>query len=287
MRAWDLVQLEAGPALERSHHGFALDTVVTSAVNPGAGPTAFTTAASGDSLVVRNFALGTDYAALIQLTRRGATSGFFRVRSPLLHDNVRGVMVTTGETPSLAAMPAEFYQRLIAQDTLIAEGSGGAAETDLGILTIFYSNLVGAAARLHMRGDVSGIVKSIKPITVAVTSSATIGAWTDTVVTTTEDLTHANTDYAILGFVTNVALGWVAVKGIDTGNLRLGGPGSINVEDTSNYFVWQSDRHGIPFIPVFNSANKGGTFVSVVDSAASTAATVTLWCAELAQNLPN
>lgn len=266
--------------------GLGLDTVVTSAVNPGAGPTAFTTAASGDSLTVRNFVL-TDYARLIGLARRGATSGFIRVRSPLLHDNVRGYMFTTGETPSLLGVPAEVAQPLIAQDTLIAEGSGGAAETDLGILAIFYSNIVGTAARLHMRGDFASTIKTLKPITVAVTSSATIGAWTDTVITTTEDLTHANTDYAVLGYVTNVALGWVAIKGIDVGNLRAGGPGSINVEDTSNYFVWQSFLHNLPLIPVFNSANKGGTFVSVVDSAASTAATITLICAELSQNLSN
>lgn len=286
MRLSDLIALDTGPQLLRAHHGLAIDTVVTSAVNPGAGPTSFGVTASGDSLTVRNFALS-DYALLIQGTRRGATSGFFRVRSPLLHDNVRGIMFTTGETPSLLGLPAEVAQKLIAQDTLIAEGSGGAAETDLGILTIFYSNLVGTAARLHAMGDISGIQKSIKPITVAVTSSATIGAWVDTVITTTEDLTHANTDYAVLGYISNVALGWVALKGADTGNLRVGGPGSINVEDTSNYFVWQAFRHNIPFIPVFNSANKGSTFVSVVDSAASTAATITLICMELSQNLPN
>ena len=264
--------------------GLALDTVVTSAVNPGAGPASFTATTSGDSLTVRNFA-PSDYARLLMIARRGATSGFFRVRSPLLHDNVRGYMFTTGETPSLHAMPAEIAQPLIAQDALIAEGSGGAAETDLGILGIFYSNLLGAAARLHMRGDFASLVKSMKPITVAVTSSATIGAWTDTVITTTEDLTHANTDYAVLGYISSVALGWVAIKGIDTGNLRVGGPGSVNVEDTSNHFLWQSFLHQLPLIPVINSANKGGTFVSVVDSAASTAATITLITAELSQQL--
>ncbi len=266
--------------------GLALDTVVTSAVNPGAGPTSFGVTASGDTLTVRNFAL-TDSAKLIQLCRRGATSGFARVRSPLLHDNVRGIMITTGETPSLLAVPAEFAQPLYPQDTLIVEGSGGAAETDLAILSIYYGNLVGTAARLHMAGDISGIVKNIRPVTVSVTASATIGAWTDTAVNVTEDLLHANTDYAVLGYATSVALGWVAVKGPDIGNLRAGGPGSINVEDTSNYFVWQSFRHNLPFIPVFNSANKAGTFVSVVDSAASTAATITLILAELSQNLPN
>lgn len=265
--------------------GLAADTVVTSALNPGAGPTAFA-AVAGDSLVVRNFA-PTATAKLVQLTRRGATAGFFRVRSPLLHDNVRGIMFTTGETPSILGIPHDIAQTLYAQDALIAEGSGGAAETDLGILSIYYTDLLGAAARLHSLGDISGIYDHVKPLTVAVTSSATIGAWVDTVITTTEDLTRANTDYAVLGYVTNVALGIVAVKGPDTANLRVGGPGSVNVEDTANWFLDQARFHNVPYIPVFNSANKGSTFVSVVDSAASTAATVTLILAKLSQNLPN
>lgn len=260
----------------------AIDTVVTSAVNPGAGPAAFTTAVSGDTLVVRNFN-ATATAKLIQMHRRGGTSGFFRVRSPLLHDNVRGIMLTSGQTPSLWALPLEQEQRLYSQDTLIAEGSGGAAETDLGILVIHYSDLPGAAARLHTTADIDNLIANVKPITVAITTSATIGQWTDTVCTTTEDLTKANTDYAVLGYVTSVALGMVAVKGSDTANLRIGGPGSINVEDTSNYFVRMADYHGIPFIPVFNSANKGAFFVSTVDSAASTASTITLMCAQLSQ----
>jgi hypothetical protein len=266
--------------------GLAIDTIVTSAINPGAGPTAFTTAASGDSLQVRNFP-DSAQAKLIQMTRRGATTGFFRVRSPFLHDNVRGIMFTSGQTPSMWSIPMEVAQPLYGQDTLIAEGSGGAAETDLGILTVYYSDLIGAAARLHMRGDIVGSIKSIKNLTVAVTTSATIGQWTDTVITTTEDLSHANRDYAVLGYITNVALGYVAIKGADTSNLRVGGPGSTSMEFTSDYFIAQSDYHGLPFIPVFNSANKGSTFVSTVDSAASTAATITLVLAELNTPLPN
>lgn len=286
MRPSALLTMAAGPAFELTNHGLAIDTVVTSAVNPGAGPSAFTGTVSGDPLVIRNFN-APDTAQLIQLHRRGATSGFFRVRSPLLHDNVRGIMVTTGQTPSLWALPLEMAQRLYAQDTLTAEGSGGAAETDLGILVVYYSNLPGTAARLHTTGDITPALGNVKPITVSITTSATIGQWTDTVLTTTEDLTKANTDYAVLGFVSSVALGMVAIKGPDTGNLRIGGPGTINVEDSSNYFSRMSDYHGIPFIPVFNAANKGATFVSTVDSAASTAATITLICVQLSSNLPN
>src|SRR5215472_567148 len=157
----------------------ALDTIVTSAVNPGAGPASFTTAVSGDSLTVRNFPQSAT-ARLIQLYRRGATSGFFRVRSPFLHDNVRGIMFTSGQTPSLFPLPEEVSQVLYAQDTLIAEGSGGAAETDLGILVIHYSDLPGISAVLKMSSDVNPAMVNVKPITVAITTSATIGQWTDT-----------------------------------------------------------------------------------------------------------
>lgn len=262
-----------------------IDTVVTSAVNPGAGPATFLPGGSGDSTVVRNFN-PPDTAKLVGITRRGATAGFARVRSTLLHDPTRGIMFTTGQTPSLWSIPQEVAELLQAQDALIVEGSGGAAETDVIALHILYSNLPGGGGRLFMPGDVYPLISHIKPITVAVTSSATIGNWSDTVITTTEDLTKANTDYAVLGYVTNVALGVVAIRGADTGNFRVGGPGSINIEDTSDYFITMSNFHGVPYVPVFNAANKGSTFVSVVDSAASTAATITLICGQLSRPLP-
>lgn len=263
--------------------GLAVEVISSFATNPGATFTA-TTISPGDSFNVRNFAV-TDTAFLLNLIRRGATSGAARVRSPLLHDNVRGIAITTGQTPSIFGLPRELSQPLYAQDRLIVEVTGGAAETDLALLVIYYSNLLGVSARLHLRGDIEGNVKSIKPLTVAVTNSATIGTWTDTVITTTEDLTHANKDYAVLGYITDTALAAVAVKGIDTGNVRVGGPGSVNTEDTADYFVVQGIYHNVPFIPVINSANKAGTFVSTVDSAASSTANITLVLAELVNNL--
>jgi len=265
--------------------GLALDVISTRVANSGAAFTA-TTAAPGDTLTVRNFA-DTAQSNLINLIRRGATSGSARVRSPLLHDNVRGIAITSGQTPTIFALPRELSQRLFAQDTLIVEVTGGAAETDLVLLVLYYTDLLGVAARLHMRGDIEGNIDNIKPVTVAVTNSATIGNWTDTVITTTEDLLHANTDYAVLGFMTDTAQAFVAVKGQDTGNLRVGGPGTTQVEDTADYFIAQGIYHNIPYIPVINSANKNGTFVSTCDSVASSTANVTLVLAELTRNLPS
>lgn len=266
--------------------GLAIDTILVSAVNPGAGGAVGTIAPSGDTLSVRNFA-GTDMAFLENIIRMGTGAGFVQVQSPLLHDNVFGIRITPAESPSVYALPAENTQSLQAQDTFQVTISGGGAETDIALLSMYYTNLPGVAARLHSRGDIQGNVRYVKPIRVAVTSSATIGAWVDTVLTTTENLLHANKDYAVLGYSANVALGAIGIKGIDTGNLRAAGPGSTSEFVTADYFALMSDRTGRPHIPVFNAANVNGTFASVCASTASVAATVELICAELVNNLSN
>lgn len=266
--------------------GFAADTLLYSAVNPGAGPSLASTALSGDPASVRSF-LASDSAILDNIIRMGTTAGFVQVRSPLFHDNVRGVRITPAESPSVFSLPGEAQQKLQPQDTLTVELSGGAAETDIALLQLYYSNLPGASARLHQWGDISGIIKSIKPIAVAVTSPATAGAWSDTLITASENLLHANTDYAVLGYMSNINLGAICLKGIDTSNLRVGGPGSTQEYPTSAFFVRMAQQTGRPYIPVFNSANANGTFVSVCAATASVAATVELICVELAQNLSN
>lgn len=259
--------------------GLAIDTVLGFAVNPGAGPAACT-AAQGDTFVVRNFA-NSATAFLENIVRMGTAAGFVQVRSPLLHDMVRGIRVTPGESPAIYALPAQAAQPLEPTDQLTVEMSGGAAETDIVGLINYYTDLPGASARLHSWGDISGNIDNIKPLAVAVTSSATAGQWSDTVITATEDLLHADTDYAVLGYSTNTALGLVAVRGIDTSNLRVGGAGSTLEFPTTEWFIRQSDKHGTPHIPVFNSNNKGGTVVSVAAATASVGATVELILAEL------
>lgn len=266
--------------------GYAADSILVAAVNPGAGPTAGTATASGDSLSVRSFA-PQDTAVLDNIIRMGTTAGFVQVRSPLFHDNVRGIRITPAESPSVFSLPGEAMQKLQPQDTLTVELSGGAAETDIAVLQVYYTNLPGASARLHQWGDIANNIKSIKPISVAVTTSGTVGAWNDALLTTTENLLHANTDYAVLGYMSNAALGAVGLKGIDTSNLRVCGPGSTQEYPTSAFFVRMAQQTGRPYIPVFNSANANGTFVSTCAATASVAATVELICAELTSNLAN
>lgn len=264
--------------------GLAVDTIGGFITNSAAG--AAVTLSPGDSATVRAFNAPAA-ARLDGITRKGATSGFGRVRSPLFADNTQGIRFQTGEAPSVFELPPGLGENLNSQDTMTIEANSGAADSTILGLHVYYENLGGGAARLYSPGDIQGNVAHIKPVEVDCTSSATIGTWVDTVVTTTEDLMHANTDYAVLGFLSNVSCGLIGIKGQETANLRITGPGTTLNEDTADYWWKLSARHGCPYIPVFNAANKASVFVSVLDNAASTAVKVTLILAQLANILPN
>lgn len=259
--------------------GAAFDTVGFSLLNPGATFTA-ATPSPGDSFVVRAFPVQSSRARLFRVIRQGVTAGGVRILSPLLHDNVRGITQLTTETPTTFAFPREVQQDLRPQDTLIVQISGGGAETDAGALMLYYNDLPGANARLAMPADILPRIKNIKPMEVDFTTVVAGTGWLDTVITTTEDLLHANTDYAVLGYTVDTAGVAVGIKGIDTSNLRVCGPASTASIVTGDYFWETSMRDGIPMIPIFNSANKGSTFVSMLAVAAA-ATKVILNLAEL------
>ena len=262
----------------------AIDTIIGHAANPSTTFTAVTFN-TGDSGAVRSFP-ATDSAKIERVMRGGTTAGAVRVLSPRVHDNVRGITYTSAENPSVFNMPQMMGQQVYPQDTLAVTVTGGTAETDLAVLSIYYNNLPGSNARLHSWADINSLIQYIKPMEVDVTNSATIGTWTDTVITTTEDLLIANRDYAVLGYITDTNITVLGVKGTETGNLRIAGPGTTASDDTSSFFVDWSNNEGTPHIPVINSANKGGLFVSTADSVASSTPKVQLILALLSSNLP-
>jgi hypothetical protein len=260
-----------------------METVVGSASSPSSTYTALTMN-TGDSLTIRNYSPPAQ-AFLMNVIRHDATAGVVRVYSPLLHDNVKGIHLAISESPSLWGYPVPGVQQLRPQDTLNVTVTGSASTLDLIGLTFYYTNLNNASqARLHNFSDFKGMIKNMVTVEVAVTNSGTAGAWTDTVITTTDNLLHANTDYAVLGAYCDTAIGVIALKGIDTGNLRIGLAGGTVTYAQSRYFEKLSSLSGMPCIPVFNSANAPSTYVSTATLAASTATNVTLVMAECGQN---
>lgn len=262
--------------------GLAVDTIVVDVNNPGATFTAAAViAGNGDSLTVRNFAQSAQ-AKLTHVVRRHNTSGAVRVTSPLLHDNVTGITFYTNETPSLFMMPDFTGQPVYPGDTLTVQNTGDTTHHCTTGLTIAYTDLPGASANLFGWGDISGAIKNVKPITIAVTCSGTVGAWADTLITATENQLHAGSYYAVLGAFSDTAIGLIAFKGQSTSNLRNACPGATTPEDTSDFWIMQNRNMGVPTIPVFNGQDRGAHYVSTVDNAASTTANITLVLAELA-----
>lgn len=263
--------------------GVARDCFAGKAVNPGATVTAITLA-PGDTNVVRNFNPPAQ-AWIDQIVRTGAATGIVRVRSPLMYDNVQGIRASFSESPAAFLFGPDIHERVYAQDTLITEVTGGGAESDLAVVSIYYQDLPGANARLHMWSDILPIIEHIVAIEVSITNSATIGTWTDTAINATFDNLKANRDHAILGIVTDTAQAGIAIKGPDTSNFRVLAPPNKTSFESAEAFVRLSEQQNLPYVPVFNSANKASTFISTVDAVASSTPNVSVICALLSQNL--
>lgn len=254
--------------------GIAIDTIHGFATNPGATITACTVA-PGDSFTVRNARDGSP-VFIEGIYRGGGTAGVARVRSPLLHDNLQALRFRGLAASCERLTPYAFAQPVEPQDNLTVEVSGGAAESDDVTVQLWYGDMPGSSAILKMPGDVLGSVEQYLGNEVAVTSSATIGTWVDTAINATNDTLKGNRYYAVLGYETDTLLSAIAVKGPSTNNLRVGGGGATQRVETRDLFVRLSEATGRPHIPVINSADKTGTFVSVADKGASTAANVSL-----------
>jgi hypothetical protein len=262
--------------------GLAIDTAVYAVTNPGATPSNDnTTAATGDSKTVRNFAQS-GKAGLEFISRQGTTAGFVRVMSPRMHDVSKGLTYLPGETPAARLFPFEVEQPLYSGDSLQITVSGGTAEADAAALGIYYTDLPGSDAKLKMLADVVPNLVNLKSVEIDVTQSGTAFTWVDAAITTTENLLKADTWYAVLGFDTDTAALVIGVKGPETANLRIGGPGPTSTIATNDYFIRQSQATGKPFIPVFNANNRAAYFVCLNCLAISGTTKVSLELAELA-----
>lgn len=261
--------------------GRAMQVIGGRVTNPGATITALTPN-SNDSFTVRSFPFGPTSAYIDNVWAQEATAGVVRVRSPRLHDPSQGIRERVIITNPRPLLPYQTRQPLYPQDVLTFELSGGGAETDAAAMLVYYEDLPGVAARLATWDQVQPLVKNISGAEVQITTSATAGDWSGGVaLNATFDLWKRNVDYAILGYVLDVTVCALAIVGIDTGNLRAGGPGTTEALVTADWFVENAVAMNAPYVPIINAANIGGTLCAAMSTATGATVNVTVIAAEL------
>lgn len=263
----------------------ALEIVAGFATNPGATFTV-ATPSTGTSFTVR----GTDAtkpAWLLAAMAFNATAGELRIRSTKLHDFQQGIRnrVTAAFSAPIVSGHTNggFAQRLYAQDALTVELTGGGAELDTAALLIAYDDLQGIAGRFIDNAMLRKLGLNIVTAEVTVTGVATGNFGGAVAINSTNDNLIANTDYAILGAMTDTRCCAVGITGVDLGNLRVGVPGEPSIRDEGcNYFQQLSLAYGAPYIPVINSANKSATTIDVQTNGAGGTFIINLQLVQLA-----
>lgn len=265
--------------------GRALEVIAGFATNPGATLTTLTTSGGG-SAVIR----GTDTSKgtwMLSTYAFCATAGEFRITSPRLHDQAQGIRnrVTAALSSPLAPgyLNGGFAQRLYAQDNLTLQVSGGGAELDLGAVLVGYDDLAGVSGRFIDQPTLRKSGVNILTAEVTVNAVAT-GLWGGAVaINSSFDTLIANTDYALVGAMTDTRGLSIGVTAVDFGNLRVGIPAEPSLRSlTQNWFEALSLAYSAPYIPVFNSANKSTTLIDMATNGAGGTYTINLELVQLA-----
>lgn len=267
--------------------GRALEYIAGFASNPGATLTTVTMS-TGLSAVIR----GTDTTKgtwLLSTNAFNATAGELRITSPRLHDQSQGIRqrITAAFSGPLAPgyNNGAYAQRLYAQDNLTIQLSGGGAEIDTAALLIGYDDLAGIAGRYIDYPTLKKNAVNLVTAEVTVTAVATGNFGGAVAINSSFDTLIANTDYALLGGLTDTRGCAVGITAVDFGNLRVGFPAEPTIRDvTTNWFIGLATSFNAPYIPVFNSANKATTTIDVQTNGAGGTYIINLILAQLAPN---
>lgn len=170
-----------------------------------------------------------------------------------------GDLVAPTDRSSLLS-PAGLDQPIFPSDVLTVQANGTAADNINATLVLYYPDIPGIASRLATYDYVRSNMKNLVGIRCSVVAGA--GNWGASVaLNATDNRLHANTDYAVLGWTTQTPCAAIGLAGIDTGNLRVGGPALSQPEHDSMLFVDFARSYNQALIPVINSNNAGATYL--------------------------
>lgn len=259
--------------------GVILDTISTFKNSLAGGSFEALSAATGESLSVRWFGEGTRCELLDCWGADSATKCQFSIRSPLLHDNVRGMRFGHMFNPTLSAADGNpqvylapyWKQPYQPTDTLIVEANGTAADRVVFTQLLRYDAPLQNGARLITAQEVESRFNNLVGILVSPTGAATGDFGSNVALNSSDDRLKANTDYALVGATSDLVYTTARITGADTGNFDISIPGSWQEDIQAGYFYEMARRWQQPLIPVINANNKATTNISVqsVDGAAN------------------
>lgn len=257
----------------------ALEIVAGLATDPGTTTTAVAPLL-GNSFTLRSSAEGQPVFLLQIMNAMNDNINpflcFTRVRSPLLHDNVRGITVdqripVANETFFEGLLNPVPRQALTPQDTLTVEtfldqALGGIVHAGL---LIYYADLPGVEGTFITPEEVRDRAVNYMTVENTITALAT-GQWgTAEAINAETDLMKANTPYALIGYHSPIKASMVRYRASAWGNLGIGGPLATNlVKGTTRWFTELSSLAQLPLVPVFNSADNANVLIDVCTHAA-------------------
>jgi hypothetical protein len=254
---------------------------------PGATFTAWTVA-TGNSLQIRS-ADTSSRVVLLGAWAWNQVAGTLRIRSPRLHDFQQGIRmrVPVNNVGPMYPPSGDTFasQLLIPQDTLTVEqtGSGVGGQIETGSLLVWYDSLPGIGGRFISPDVLQKSGVNVIGQEVSITTGVAGGYSGQVAINSSFDNFKANTDYALVGYMTDTRVCSVRFQGIDTGNLGVGGPGDPAFRDVQNdWFIRLSNSFNLPMIPVFNSANKSAILVDATAQQVAVTSVVTAFMVELA-----
>lgn len=270
--------------------GIYCDSVLTfkDAITGGAFETL--AAASGDSLSIRWFEEGTRVHLLDAWGADNVTKCDFSIRSPLMHDNVRGLAFAHMFNPTQSGadgnpnlyLPPYWKQPFHPTDTLIVEVNGTALDDVTFVMSLLYETPTLPGGRFVTAAEVDARVKNLVGVRVSPAPPAATSTWgTSEAINADDDRLKANTDYAWLGITTDLPFTALKLTGPDTANLGVPIPGFRDENVTSGWFWDMARRFNAPLVPVINSNNKGVTNTALADVGGGTAPLIRLLLAEL------
>jgi len=253
----------------------ALQTVTFFKQNLTGGAFEALAAASGDSATFFNvpqnsnaylaeiWAVDSASACELSLTASRFHDQTFGIRAAV----PSGAVLAPTTRPSLIS-PAGFDQPIFPSDVLTVNANGTAADNVNVTIMLYYPDLPEIAGRFATSQYVRGAMKNLVGVRVSPTSGA--GTYGATVaLNSVTNLLHANTDYAVLGFTSQTPIASLVLQGIDTGNMRVGGPVLSAPEHDAYLFADLSDKYNVPLIPVINSNNAGAITIAAAHTAAA------------------